>query len=217
MPMRFWLLAWMIMSTARAWAADATQPCIAPDTPLRPIMATHTQPPYPPMSVMTHEEGQTLVNVAIGTDGVPTDVTVLKSSGSVRLDQASIDHVKGTWRWAAPVIHCQPSPTQTPVNVTWALREAAPDLMQAVYMAASDYPPDAIKQHEEGTATIGIALAMDGTVAQAVVTQSSGFPDLDAHTLELVRRWHWVPANLNGRTLTSSIYFRVVWRLSEKK
>ena len=38
---------------APASAADEKKACSAPDMPMRPIMATHTIPPYPEVSVMT--------------------------------------------------------------------------------------------------------------------------------------------------------------------
>ena len=34
-----------------AWAQGAS--CSSPDVPMRPIMSTHTIPPYPELSVMT--------------------------------------------------------------------------------------------------------------------------------------------------------------------
>lgn len=214
-----WVLALTILTAAPAWAADnSSAACSAPDLPLRPIMATHTQPPYPPVSVMTAEEGNSLMKVSIGADGVPTDVSVVKSSGSLRLDQASVDHIKANWRWNAPVKNCKPEAVQTEVYVTWNLHDnTASAPVQAVYMQASDYPPDALKLGEQGETTIAIAVAADGTVSQTQIYQSSGAPDLDARAVALARGWHWVPANLNGRTLASVIYFRAVWRLPVKK
>jgi TonB family protein len=211
------LLAWMILTAAPAWAQDAQKPCTMPDTPLHPVFTTHTQVPYPPISQMTAEQGTAQVEVSIDAKGVPTDVTVVKSSGSARLDQASVDHLKQNWRWTAPVVNCQPTATKTQVLVTFNLRDVGPVIMQAIYMQPSDYLPDALKRHEEGTATIGLALKADGTVAQAIMLQGSGFPDLDTRSVELVRSWHWVPANLNGRTLDSVVYFRLVWHQATKK
>jgi TonB family protein len=181
---------------------------------LRPFITTHTLPPYPPVSVMTAEEGISLLQVSIGPDGVPTDVSVVTSSGSTRLDQAAADHVKSNWRWNAPVVNCQPASAKTRVSIKWDLRDAGINSnLPAIYMEAHDYPPDAQKHHEQGTATVVVVIAADGKVMQALLFQSSGFADLDARSLELARSWHWVPANLNGRTLTTSIIFRSIWKL----
>jgi TonB family protein len=218
MRISLWLPAWIILMATPAWAADAAKPCNAPDQPMRPNITTHTSPPYPPISVMTAEEGTTLLEVSMGADGVPGDVSVVTSSGSVRLDQAAADHVKNNWRWTAPVINCQSQAAKTQVSLTWDLKDAGANVMlPAVYMDVGDYPPDARRWREQGTATIGVAIGADGKVTRAILFQSSGFPDLDARSLELARGWHWVPANLNGRTMNSLVLFRAVWRLSAKK
>lgn len=92
--------------------------------PLRPIMRTHTQPPYPPISVRLGEQGTTLVSVEIGTDGNVTACSVVKGSGSDRLDGASCDWIKGHWRWQPPTLNGAPTAAKTEINVTWNLKDA---------------------------------------------------------------------------------------------
>lgn len=92
--------------------------------PLRPIMRTHTQPPYPPISVRLGEQGSTLVQVEIGTDGNVSECHVVKGSGSDRLDGASCDWIKGHWRWQPPTLNGQPTSAKTEINVTWNLKDA---------------------------------------------------------------------------------------------
>ena len=53
------------LTAAPAFAANENAACTMPDAPLRPIMATHTYAPYPQMSVMTREEGTTLLDGAL--------------------------------------------------------------------------------------------------------------------------------------------------------
>lgn len=92
--------------------------------PLRPIMRTHTQPPYPPISVRLGEQGSTLISVNISTEGNVTECSVVKGSGSDRLDGASCDWVKGHWRWQPPTLNGQPTSAKTEINVTWNLKDA---------------------------------------------------------------------------------------------
>ncbi|HEX4270263.1 MAG TPA: energy transducer TonB [Rhizomicrobium sp.] len=92
--------------------------------PLRPIMRTHTQPPYPPISVRLGEQGTTLIEVGIGTDGNVTECSVVKGSGSDRLDGASCDWVKSHWRWQPPTLNGAPTAAKTQINVTWNLKDA---------------------------------------------------------------------------------------------
>jgi protein TonB len=92
--------------------------------PLRPIMRTHTQPPYPPISVRLGEQGSTLIEVNINVEGNVTECSVVKGSGSERLDGASCDWVKGHWRWQPPTLNGQVTSAKTQINVTWNLKDA---------------------------------------------------------------------------------------------
>jgi protein TonB len=92
--------------------------------PLRPIMRTHVAPNYPPISVRLGEQGTTLIEVNIGTDGAITDCRVVTSSGSDRLDQAACDGVKARWRWQPPTLNGQPITAKTQIKYTWNLKDA---------------------------------------------------------------------------------------------
>lgn len=73
-------------------AATAEGPSVAASYQHRPL------PPYPPLSKRLGEQGTTLVEVWIGTDGLPQQASVRKSSGFDRLDRASVDAVMA-WRY----------------------------------------------------------------------------------------------------------------------
>ena len=92
--------------------------------PLRPIQRTHTSPPYPPISVRLGEQGTTLIEVNIGTDGNVTECSVVKGSGSDRLDTAACDWVKGHWRWQPPTLNGAPTAAKTQIQYTWNLKDA---------------------------------------------------------------------------------------------
>jgi protein TonB len=99
------------------------RPTITND-PLRPVMRTHTQPPYPPISVRLGEQGTSLVQVTINTEGHVTECAVNKSSGSERLDNAACDWIKARWRWQPPTLNGTPHEAKTLVSVTWNLKDA---------------------------------------------------------------------------------------------
>jgi len=92
--------------------------------PLRPIMRTHTSPPYPAISVRLGEQGTTLIEVGIGTEGTVSDCSVVKTSGSDRLDAAACEWVKGHWRWQPPTLNGAPTATKTQIQYTWNLKDA---------------------------------------------------------------------------------------------
>ena len=92
--------------------------------PLRPIARTHTKPPYPPISLRLNEQGTTLIEVEIGTDGNVSNCTVAKGSGSDRLDTATCDWVKSHWRWQPPTLNGAPTAAKTQIQMTWDLKDA---------------------------------------------------------------------------------------------
>lgn len=117
-------LLWTCLSAALLFAAPAlaqgTACGVGPDM-LKAVAATHTLPPYPPESIDNDEQGVTLVRVRIAPDGVPKTVWVETSSGSARLDQAAVDHIRDTWRWNS--WNC-PQDRITRVSLRWNLQYA---------------------------------------------------------------------------------------------
>src|SRR3954469_4587306 len=97
---------------------------VAASDPLKPIMRTHTLPPYPPISVRLNEAGTTLMEVHITTEGNVDDCKIVTSSSSERLDQAACDYVKRVWRWQPPTQQGTPTAVSTRVSVKWDLRDA---------------------------------------------------------------------------------------------
>jgi protein TonB len=95
-----------------------------PPTPPKSIDRTHTIPPYPALSQRLGEQGTTRLKVTVGTDGKPTEVTVDKTSGSNRLDQAAVSHVKDNWRWEPAMRNGQPVVETIQVDVVWDLKNA---------------------------------------------------------------------------------------------
>ena len=92
--------------------------------PLRPVMRTHTLPPYPPLSVRLNEQGTTLMQVQITTEGTVEDCKVINSSSSERLDTAACEYVKRVWRWQPPTNNGQPVAARTMATVVWDLKNA---------------------------------------------------------------------------------------------
>jgi len=104
--------------------APPAQRQVAASDPLKPIMRTHTIPPYPPISVRLNESGTTLMEVHITTEGNVDDCKILNTSSSDRLDQAACDYVKRVWRWQPPTNQGAPVAVSTRVSVKWDLKDA---------------------------------------------------------------------------------------------
>jgi protein TonB len=61
------------------------------------------------------------------------------------------------------------------------------------------YPIDSRKKHEQGTVVLTLTLGIDGRVASASITQSSGSQRLDDAAREAVRTWRWEPTLRGGQ------------------
>jgi outer membrane biosynthesis protein TonB len=48
---------------------------------------------------------------------------------------------------------------------------------------------------------------------QPVVVRSSGFPDLDQKSVEVIKSWHFSPGVLEGRPMMSQIFLTSVWKI----
>ncbi len=102
-------------------------PSVPLASPLRPIAATHTIPPYPPDSFAAEEQGTSVVEVHITTDGKVDSCSVFQSSGYPRLDQAACDHIASVWRWQPPTtLDGQPTTVRTRISLTWNIKDAPP-------------------------------------------------------------------------------------------
>ncbi|HVI26563.1 MAG TPA: energy transducer TonB [Xanthomonadaceae bacterium] len=82
-----------------------------------PVPVVMPAPRYPPSALRNRESGTVLLRVEVGTDGVPTDVEVVRSSRTRALDRAAVDAVRG-WRFRPAQRAGQPVPgsVQVPIN-----------------------------------------------------------------------------------------------------
>jgi protein TonB len=102
----------------------AAPPPPPPPTELKQIARTHTKPPYPALSQRMGEQGTTRLKVSIDTTGKVTEVSVVKGSGSQRLDDAAAQWVKDNYRWEPPTQAGKPVATTTELDIVWDLKSA---------------------------------------------------------------------------------------------
>lgn len=60
------------------------------------------EPPYPSRAKRMGWQGEVRLRIHIGTNGLPMEVEVLRSSGHAELDRAARSHVQRYWRFAPP-------------------------------------------------------------------------------------------------------------------
>jgi TonB family protein len=75
------------------------------------------------------------------------------------------------------------------------------------------YPPEAIKEGNEGTVLLLVEVLPNGRVGEIEVAKSSGYEMLDQSALTTVKRWQFIPAKKGGAPFTCRVRIPVVFRL----
>ena len=84
---------------------------------------------------------------------------------------------------------------------------------QGGYQHRPAYPSSARRLGLQGTTLLTVLVADDGRVANVVVTQSAGHPDLDQAAAEAVRRWRFEPARRGTEKVAMWVQLPVEFRL----
>jgi periplasmic protein TonB len=104
----------------------------------------------------------------------------------------------------------QPQP-QRQVQITPARFKSRPDRISAAINAC--YPSASRRLSEEGRVVATITVAADGKAGTVNVTQSSGFPRLDAAIECVVRRLPFEPGKRDGQPVDSQVSVPIVFKL----
>ena len=77
-----------------------------------------------------------------------------------------------------------------------------------------DYYPDASKRNnEEGTCRVQIHVSAQGTITDATIVQTSGFPRLDEACLKGVKGQRMLPATEDGKPVETVAVLPITWKL----
>jgi TonB family protein len=205
----------LLCLSSPVWAAVDQTPCknLAQGS-LRPVMETHTIPPYPASAKQKREEGISLLQVVIAPDGSVNSAELVKSSGSTALDEAAIEQVKQHWRWETQSDRCT-APITTRVQITWTMRSEGFDpvamakTVNLIVVNEKDYPPEALALKQSGLVLVAILQPESGE-PQVYGLVSSGSPALDKKSLELAKA-RMQPAQLEGRVIGGIFTIAFIW------
>jgi len=168
---------------AAAPAAPITTAPPAPAVEAAPSSATASGPPAP-----------SVVDAGSGT------FAVAPASGATASGPAS-----------APTAAAQPAgPAVAALPSDGVTQRAIP---QGGYQHRPAYPSSARRLGVQGTTLLNVLVADDGRVANVVVTQSAGHPDLDQAAADAVRRWRFEPARRGTEKVAMWVQLPVEFRL----
>ncbi len=115
-------LAALALAACGKSEAPAT-PAIAPTE----LAAIETPPPaYPIELACAGAGGQTVLKVTVGTEGTPTEVALVRSSGQTQLDQLAQEKVR-EWKFRAATRNGQPVAQTIQVPVDFKPPQPKPD------------------------------------------------------------------------------------------
>jgi len=81
------------------------------------------------------------------------------------------------------------------------------------YQVRPSYPHNARRLGIQGTTLLSVFVAADGRVADVVVKQSAGHPDLDQAAADAVKRWRFDPARRGSEAVAMWVLLPVEFRL----
>ncbi len=120
-----WLvtIAVLCMVTRLSWAE---QPTAAPSVDCKAERSlpdcTCERPVYPPDAARQGEQGRTTVRISVSAEGRVTDVEMLVSSGSRKLDRATVEHFRKVCFNPARDAQGHPVPAKAQVEYVWRLQ-----------------------------------------------------------------------------------------------
>ena len=192
------------------------RPVVRPTPPKRPIETAPPQSPAasgeppierdvsePPMVAVppTVAAGETAREVVEAGPAPPAPAGTLPSATS------SVTTLSQSGAGLA-VAALPPAPSvAAPAAVT---RTAIP---RGGYQITPSYPATARQLGVEGTALLSVFVDADGRVAQVVVRQSAGHPDLDRAAADAVRRWRFEPARRGAEAVAMWVELPVEFHL----
>lgn len=189
-------------------------------TPASPANDHSAKPDdYPLLSIALGEQGTTSLAFTIRDDGTTTDIRVEKSSGSVRLDDASVALAKH-WLYKPAMQDGKPVAVPWQTNVLWSLRYTADELAAAgiliLHPDASDFPAGTTVSGQDALTMVAIVIKPDSVVATKVV-QTSGSRALDDAASKIATKAHFTPVTVNGKSVVSTTVVAVDWSQASEK
>jgi TonB family protein len=206
-----------------AFPALAADPPVCSTVGTKPVPLTSHLPTgedYPPLSNAMSEGGDSQVSYVVQTDGTTGSVRIVKSSGSLRLDDAAVAFV-GKFKFKPALSDGKPTACTNEILVRWVANPTSPEELSAlasdaIYPEQADFPPGAFDRKEEGLVVVALGTSSSGVVDQIYLLHGTAFEDLNTATLAVLRKQTIVPPTVNGKTATSFVIVPVMWSMSPK-
>jgi protein TonB len=78
------------------------------------------------------------------------------------------------------------------------------------------YPSDSIRRRQEGRVVVNIEVLENGSIGQATIAQSSGFPGLDESALDAVKNWQYTNGSGSGELVKQWVRVSIIFELKNR-
>jgi TonB family protein len=179
-------------------------------------------PDWPESAPVISNRRATKLMLQVNAKGAVISTKLIQSSNSEPLDKATIEaamncqfipalkqgklvpsKVPFSYAWDQIVVVQQPPPMPAPVS-------AKADFASC---AKPKWPKASLRNEETGTVTMEFLIGTDGVVKEKKIKKSSGFVDLDSHSLEAIAKCKFQPATRSGQPIDSWAKIQYVWTL----
>ncbi|MBH1508927.1 energy transducer TonB [Stenotrophomonas maltophilia] len=128
------------------------------------------------------------------------------------------------WRWAGSAVVLATLMMGHAAMAQQAVQHAVVERARPAHVPASivmetkhsnppRYPSQAFRDEKEGEAILMVQVAADGQWLDAIVLQSSGWPELDEAAQVATRKWRYLPASEDGVPVPGEIRVPVSFKL----
>jgi TonB family protein len=166
-------------------------------TPAKIVRPVNPENYYPRNSLRSGEAGAPIVQACVDKGGkLIRQPVVTQSSGYPNLDAAALRVAKDT-RYAAAVENGSALPESC---ITFKIKFALPVDAGIARPVNPDnyYPPDSKRRGESGGPIVKVCVGPDGEpLREPEVTESSGFPDLDAAAITVAKAVRYQAGKIN--------------------
>ncbi|WP_177172120.1 energy transducer TonB [Rheinheimera pacifica] len=187
-------------------AQPASQQTAVPSPEQKPVVAAEAQPEV-------KQEIKPAVKPAAKRELKQTQA---ENKPALPLAQAPLTKATAQPNTAAQQAPEQSKPVVKHSHAAIAVPVSAPVLnATAHYNAPPVYPQLSRKLREQGTVVLELTVLVNGTVADVIVLQSSGYPRLDQAALSAVQHWRYQAARRGDTAIDYRYRQRVAFSLTE--
>lgn len=167
---------------------------------------------YPVMATRLGIEGVAILTFRIGTDGIPKDIAVAKSAGSLDLDYAAVN-CAANWLYKPAIQDGHPVDVPWLAKISWQLNYGPPASVPPIAMGGPhtcESKPLTTNSVQAPT-VIAYLVGAEGDVKNVQILQSSGDRIADVYGASCVSQWKFTPAKNEGGNVQVEKFATLNW------